>query len=1570
MTHLIEKSFRRFKTFGRIKDKVFLFADLIIIIIIIFFNILRRMFMKFLKISMLMLILLTFFEALDLFSAHFAITDGTAGRGSQFSASVGIVQSGTPKTNPKIGNSDLEAGDEIGVFDSDGNCWGFGTWVNYTTTVTITVWGEEPENPPLPARVGMITGKLMLFRIWDASALKEYSIVTATVSSGNLNFLAGTLKRLASLQALLVPDAPVITNPSNGSVSITTAGNLTWNAATGAISYDYILADNAAYTTPVLSGNLTDLSNLSIPYTGLTNGIKYYFKVRGKNGVGDGSYTESQFFTKLGQVTLISPADNAKGGPISGTLSWNSVTNATSYDVYLSTDINFTGATAVNVSGTSNNYSGLSYFTNYYWKVQAKDGSNTGDASEKRTFLTVVGVPTLTLPADNAVGQPLSGSLTWEAVTGATSYDMLLSNVVDFTGATVVNVPTGTSYNYSGLTNFTSYYWKVRAKNADGVGIYSGSRTFRTIISVPSLTLPADNATAQPLSGSLTWGAVTSATSYDVQLATTQDVNAVANNVASGTSYNYSGLANYTSYYWRAKANSTDGSGNYSEWRTFKTVITKPVISSPANSLKGAATSGNVTWGAVDGADSYKLQIATEIGFTNIVFSAANISGISAPFSGLNYFTNYYVRVSAVYVGGETVSDIVTFKTNVGAPTNTSPASNASGIALNGNVQWTSVTGAENYDVEISNGSNTVVSSGNVAAPATSYAFTGLSNNTQYFWHVRAKNNTEVITGAWSNTTSFTTLIGSATLVSPANNAVNVNPLTGSVSWTAPSGATTYRVQISTDNTFAATLVDADGLTSTNYTYANLGSKTQYFWRVYSYSGTNTGSWTTPFNFTTGLGKVNLNAPANNFAGAELNNVTASWYSLNGAATYRFTLSENADLSSPIINQGSINVANYVINGLNYNRTYYWGVRGQDANGDGPLSDIRTFGTKIDKPTLTTPANNATDVALDGQMKWNAATGAESYRIQVSLVNTFASTVIDASSISGTTYNYSGLTNDKDHFWRVCGIKGGALGEWSTAFTFKTMKLQAPTLVSPTNNKTGVYFDVKLDWDPVVDATKYNVRLATDINFTNIVAEGSNLTPTEMNVTGLFYERTYYWQAQAVGPLGLSNWSAPFKFNTILYPVVNGNASPCGAQEEVYYSGDPYAVDDNWSVTGGTIVGSSTAKTVKVLWGSGSTGTVKLTRTSSEWGTFTDSKTLDITIKPQITVEVKISAGHYYQDMICINEEIVFTPTLDKTGTFAYNWTINNTNSGTGSTLKHSFNTVGQYVIKLSVVGEDCKSGSGSLTINITDECPVTVITNDFETCKNSSPKIKPTVFGGKGTYTYDWQPHADFVSYTVKDATVKNASFSKEFKLIATDPLTDKQGVDYVYMTLWESPSVSFNKTYLYVYNDDAVDLTNEDVLKVTISGGESPYQYKWTDNNGDQIDETSIHPPVGSSKYYLTITDANGCSSIEKRLIIFRSNGKEGFEEVVPGLSGIGFMFTYPNPVTNNVNIFADFNTEMPATLKIFNLMGKEVFFMSIDNTKIFENQINVSTLTAGAYTLVIQTTENTFVKQFIKQ
>ncbi len=70
------------------------------------------------------------------------------------------------------------------------------------------------------------------------------------------------------------------------------------------------------------------------------------------------------------------------------------------------------------------------------------------------------------------------------------------------------------------------------------------------------------------------------------------------------------------------------------------------------------------------------------------------------------------------------------------------------------------------------------------------------------------------------------------TLVSPLNGATNISRTAAVLTWNASTGATAYRLQISTSSTFATTVFDNSALTSTSISLSGLASRTTYFWRV------------------------------------------------------------------------------------------------------------------------------------------------------------------------------------------------------------------------------------------------------------------------------------------------------------------------------------------------------------------------------------------------------------------------------------------------------------------------------------------------------------------------------------------------------------------------------------------------------------------------------------------------------------------------------------------------------------------------------------------------------------------
>jgi hypothetical protein len=122
-------------------------------------------------------------------------------------------------------------------------------------------------------------------------------------------------------------------------------------------------------------------------------------------------------------------------------------------------------ATVNSPTGTSYTDSAVTNGTTYYYVVTAADASGqSGDSAQVSATPNVVpGAPTgLAATAGNA-----SVSLTWNASTGATSYNVMRSTTSG-SGYATVNSPTGTSYTDTGLTNNTTYYYVVTAANSAG----------------------------------------------------------------------------------------------------------------------------------------------------------------------------------------------------------------------------------------------------------------------------------------------------------------------------------------------------------------------------------------------------------------------------------------------------------------------------------------------------------------------------------------------------------------------------------------------------------------------------------------------------------------------------------------------------------------------------------------------------------------------------------------------------------------------------------------------------------------------------------------------------------------------------------------------------------------------------------------------------------------------------------------------------------------------------------------------------------------------------------------------
>jgi|GEM_PF-2289661 len=159
------------------------------------------------------------------------------------------------------------------------------------------------------------------------------------------------------------------------------------------------------------------------------------------------------------------------------------------------------------------------------------------------------------------------------------------------------------------------------------------------------------------------WTPIDGATEYRIQIApqslqssvydSTVYANSIVDTVIPGTSVVLNGIDYNSRFYCRVKSrNATRESDWHRREGLFYTkkdagTVEPPKIITPEAGALGQPTSLTVTWGAVPGAVSYDLQIASDPIFLVPVVNVTLITGTSWDVTGLEPGTTYYVRVRA-----------------------------------------------------------------------------------------------------------------------------------------------------------------------------------------------------------------------------------------------------------------------------------------------------------------------------------------------------------------------------------------------------------------------------------------------------------------------------------------------------------------------------------------------------------------------------------------------------------------------------------------------------------------------------------------------------------------------------------------------------------------------------------------------------------------------------------------------------------------------------------------------------------------------------------------------------------
>lgn len=478
---------------------------------------------------------------------------------------------------------------------------------------------------------------------------------------------------------------------------------------------------------------------------------------------------------------LYKPLNNSVNLPPNVILEWYGSFGATKYIIEVATDQNFTNIVKVDsnnllqvpFSSRNTKVFNLDYNTKYFWRVKSINsfGSSTSEVFNFTTSPPPPAAPVLLSPADNDTAISITPTLRWRQTQFALTYHLQVSTNQNFT-TFVINDSTITDTSRTiNLSNWTVYYWRVRAKNNTGVGPFSDTWKFKTIIPLPAkpqLNSPANNDTNVSLSPVLSWDAAQFASSYELSVALDPNFTNIvySNNNVTTTSQQVPNLGSYKIYYWRVRGKNYAGTGPYSDTWSFKTILTIPVqvqLNSPANNSTGIVLSPTLIWNATELAAKYHYQVDTLITFLSPLFEDSSYTGTTKSIGPLESGVKYYWRVRAWNSKGYgEYSETWNFTTapypSPAAPLLHYPQNGAPNISLTPTLKWRPADYAEVYMLEVSRDSifsiaNRVLLDTNVVD--TQRRIGPLTQVTRYFWRVRAKNKAGI--GPYSEVFRFRT---------------------------------------------------------------------------------------------------------------------------------------------------------------------------------------------------------------------------------------------------------------------------------------------------------------------------------------------------------------------------------------------------------------------------------------------------------------------------------------------------------------------------------------------------------------------------------------------------------------------------------------------------------------------------------------------------------------------------------------------------------------------------------------------------------------------------------------------
>ena len=588
-------------------------------------------------------------------------------------------------------------------------------------------------------------------------------------------------------------------------------------------------------------------------------------------------------------------------------------------------------------------------------------------------------------------------------------------------------------------------------------------------LAAPALSSPNNNTSGTYTKVMFSWSKVTEATSYTLQVDTSASFDSpllceVIKTATSSTSQSWTlyNLRYGTTYHWRVRAN---GSSDTSAWSAVRTLTTTNAVSlsSPNNNITGAWTKQTFWWYNSQGSKGYILELDTAADFSSpllrTIIATRDSTSTSNEFGctvySLRYGTTYRWRVRAYNSADTSGWSAVRTLTTTDAVSLSSPNNNTTGAYTVQTLWWYNSQGSKGYILELDTAADfsspllrTIITTKDSTSTSNEFGRTvySLRYGTTYHWRVRAYNSAD--TSGWSAVRTLTTT-DEVYLNSPTNNSTGRAVSGLSLYWNNSQGSKGYILELDVSSDFSSSSLNRFNLTrdSTNtantfyYNVNNLYYGTTYYWRMRAYNSADTSGWSSVWAFTTVYNTTDvpvLTTPANDSVGVAFDNIILVWQAMANMQGYHYEVSTHSTFDT-LVASGNTSLTFTALPNATPSTTYYWRVRGYNAQGNTPYSATWHFTTAdvwLTAPVHVTPANGAS-MPVNVALAWHPVFGAVTYDLQLSLDSNFNGSV-SSFNTADTHYLVNGLPMSMTVYWRVRSNNGNDVSAWSSPWYFTT----------------------------------------------------------------------------------------------------------------------------------------------------------------------------------------------------------------------------------------------------------------------------------------------------------------------------------------------------------------------------------------------------------------------------------------------------------------------------------------------------------------------------------------------------